>query len=184
LLDNNHRAINYLRLSVTDRCNLRCIYCMPDEGVQFMSHSEILTYEEMLRIVRLSVQKGIRKVRVTGGEPLIRKGFISFLENLGKIEGLEEIALTTNGVLLKHFAADLKNCGICRINVSLDSLRPERFFRITGRDCFERVWEGIEEAEHEGFNPIKINVVAIKGVNDDNLCPQIKSTAKSSPLEI
>ncbi len=134
-----------------------------------MPHSEILTYEEMLHIVRLSIQKGIRKVRLTGGEPLVRKGFISFLERLSKIEGLEEITLTTNGVLLKSFAADIKNCGISRINVSLDSLRPERFFRITGRDFFERVWEGLEEAEHVGFNPIKINVVAIKGVNDDEI---------------
>ena len=169
MLDNNHRVINYLRLSVTDRCNLRCIYCMPEKGIRFMPHSEILTYEEMLHIVRLSIQKGIRKVRLTGGEPLVRKGFISFLERLCKIEGLEEITLTTNGVLLKSFAADIKNCGISRINVSLDSLKPERFFRITGRDCFKQVWEGIEEAEHMGFNPIKINVVAIKGVNDDEI---------------
>ncbi|MBW2590887.1 MAG: GTP 3',8-cyclase MoaA [Deltaproteobacteria bacterium] len=169
MLDNNHRVINYLRLSVTDRCNLRCIYCMPDKGIRFMPHSEILTYEELLHIVRLSIQKGIRKVRLTGGEPLVRKGFISFLERLCKIEGLEEITLTTNGVLLKSLAADIKNCGISRINVSLDSLRPERFFRITGRDCFKQVWEGIEEAEHMGFNPIKINVVAIKGVNDDEI---------------
>ena len=169
MLDNNHRVINYLRLSVTDRCNLRCIYCMPEKGIRFMPHSEILTYEEMLHIVRLSIQKGIRKVRLTGGEPLVRKGFISFLERLSKIEGLEEITLTTNGVLLKSLAADIKNCGISRINVSLDSLRPERFFRITGRDFFERVWEGLEEAEHVGFNPIKINVVAIKGVNDDEI---------------
>ncbi len=169
MLDNNHRGINYLRLSVTDRCNLRCIYCMPENGIKFMPHSEILTYEEMLYIVRLSIQKGIRKVRLTGGEPLVRKGFISFLERLSKVEGLEEITLTTNGVLLKSLAADIKNCGISRINVSLDSLRPERFFRITGQDFFDRVWEGLEEAEHVGFNPIKINVVAIRGVNDDEI---------------
>ena len=142
---------------------------MPEKGIRFMPHSEILTYEEMLHIVRLSIQKGIRKVRLTGGEPLVRKGFISFLERLSKVEGLEEITLTTNGVLLKSLAADIKNCGISRINVSLDSLRPERFFRITGQDFFERVWEGLEEAEHVGFNPIKINVVAIKGVNDDEI---------------
>jgi len=142
---------------------------MPEEGIKFMPHSEILTYEEMLHLVILCVKQGIRKVRLTGGEPLVRKGFINFLKRLCQIEGLEEISLTTNGVLLKTFAADIKNCGICRINVSLDSLRPERFFRITGRDYFERVWEGIEEAEHVGFNPIKINVVAIKGVNDDEI---------------
>jgi cyclic pyranopterin phosphate synthase len=169
MLDNNHRIINYLRLSVTDRCNLRCIYCMAEHGVQFIPHREILSYEEMLRIVRLCVHKGIRKVRVTGGEPLVRKEVIHFLEVLCKIEGLEEISMTTNGVLLKDFAADIKNSGIRRINVSLDSLKPERFFRITGKDYFGRVWEGLEEAEHVGFHPIKINVVAIKGINDDEI---------------
>jgi cyclic pyranopterin phosphate synthase len=142
---------------------------MPEEGVQFISHSDILTYEEMLHLVRLSVQRGIRKVRVTGGEPLVRKEFTGFLESLCRIQDLEEVALTTNGVLLKRYAADIRNCGICRINVSLDSLRPERFFRITGRDCFEHVWEGIEEAERVGFDPIKINVVAMKGINDDEI---------------
>ncbi len=167
--DKNHRTISYLRLSVTDRCNLRCIYCMPEEGIQFTPHSDILSYEEMLHLVRLSVQRGIRKVRVTGGEPLVRKGFTGFLDNLCSIQGLEEVGLTTNGVLLKRYAADIRRCGICRINVSLDSLKPERFFRITGRDCFEQVWEGIEEAERVGFDPIKINVVAMKGVNDDEI---------------
>lgn len=169
LIDNNDRVISYLRLSVTDRCNLRCTYCMPEEGIHFQPHDEILTYEEMLHIVRLSVPKGIRKIRLTGGEPLVRKGFIGFLERLCKIEGLDEVTLTTNGVLLKEFAADIKACGICRINVSLDSLKPERFFHITGRDQFDRVWEGIQEAERLGFNPIKINVVAIKGINDDEI---------------
>lgn len=167
--DKNHRTISYLRLSVTDRCNLRCIYCMPEEGIQFIPHSDILTYEEMLHLVRLSVQRGIRKVRVTGGEPLVRKGFTRFLESLCNIQGMEEVGLTTNGVLLKRYAAEIRNCGICRINISLDSLKPERFFHITGRDCFEQVWEGIKEAERVGFDPIKINVVAMKGINDDEI---------------
>ena len=109
MLDNNHRVINYLRLSVTDRCNLRCIYCMPEQGITFIPHSETISYEEMLHIVSLCVQKGIRKVRLTGGEPLVRKGFIGFLESLCGIQGLEEISLTTNGVLLKTFAVDIKN---------------------------------------------------------------------------
>ena len=169
LLDKNHRTINYLRLSLTDRCNLRCIYCMPEEGVKFLPHAEILTYEEMLRIVRLCVQNGIRKVRLTGGEPLVRKGIIPFIEKLCEIEHLEEIALTTNGVLLKDLAHDLQRCGICRINVSMDTLRSERFCQITRRDFFDRVWEGIEEAESVGLAPIKINVVAMRGVNDDEV---------------
>ncbi|MDQ1337018.1 MAG: 3,8-cyclase [Thermodesulfobacteriota bacterium] len=183
MLDKNHRTISYLRLSVTDRCNLRCIYCMPEEGVQFLPHSDILTYEEMLHLVRLSVQRGIRKVRVTGGEPLVRKGFTGFLDILCRIEGLEEVALTTNGVLLKQYAADIRNCGICRINVSLDSLRPERFFHITGKDSFNQVREGIEEAERVGFDPIKINVVAMKGVNDDEILDFAK-LAVNNPYHI
>ena len=168
-LDKLHRRINYLRLSVTDRCNLRCMYCMPEEGIPFLPHGDILTYEEMLRLVKISTRCGIRKVRLTGGEPLARKGFINFLERLSDIDALDEITLTTNAVLLKEYAADIMDCGICRINISLDSLNPERFFHITGRDQFDRVWEGIQEAERMGFNPIKINVVAIKGVNDDEI---------------
>jgi len=168
-VDHNGRVINYLRLSVTDRCNLRCTYCMPEEGMEFVPHDEILTYEEMLHVVRLCVKQGIRKVRLTGGEPFVRKGFIHFLRRIGEIKGLNEITLTTNGVLLKEFAADIKSCGICRINVSLDTLRPDRFFQITGQDYFDRVWAGIQEAERLGFNPIKINVVVMKGINDDEI---------------
>jgi cyclic pyranopterin phosphate synthase len=169
LTDNNNRRINYLRLSITDRCNLRCIYCMPEEGIDFLDHKDILRYEEILRVVRLSVKKGIRKVRLTGGEPLVRKGFIDFLKRLNQVDGLEEITLTTNGVLLKEYAGEIKKSGIHRVNISLDSLKPERFFSITGRDLFDKVWEGIKESELQGFNPIKINVVAIKGINDDEI---------------
>jgi cyclic pyranopterin phosphate synthase len=142
---------------------------MPEEGSRFAPHSEILTYEELLHLVGLSVQSGIRKVRLTGGEPLVRKGFINFFGRLGKIEGLNEITLTTNGVLLKEFAAEIKACGICRINISLDSLKPDRFFQISGRDYFDRVWESIQEAERLEFNPVKINVVMMKGINDDEV---------------
>lgn len=169
LKDKDHRVINYLRLSLTDRCNLRCVYCMPEEGIHFTPHSEILSYEEMLHLVRLTTHIGIRKVRLTGGEPLVRKGVISFIERLCQLETLDEITLTTNGVLLKEVAARLKDCGICRINVSLDTLKAERFYHITGRDYFDQVREGIEEAERLGFNPIKINVVAMKGINDDEI---------------
>jgi cyclic pyranopterin phosphate synthase len=142
---------------------------MPEERIRFAPHSEIITYEEMLHLVGLSVQSGIRKVRLTGGEPLVRKGFTNFLGRLCEIEGLNEITLTTNGVLLKEFAAEIKACGICRINISLDSLKADRFFQITGRDYFDRVWEGIQEAERLEFNPVKINVVVMKGINDDEV---------------
>ena len=178
VLDKNHRVINYMRLSVTDRCNLRCIYCMPEAGATFIPHREILTYEEMLRVVRLCVLQGIRKVRITGGEPLVRKGILSFIDELSHINGLEEITLTTNGVLLKRFAQALRNCGICRINVSMDTLRPERFHQITQRPYFEQVWEGIEEAESVGLNPIKINLVAMKGINDDEILDFARLTFK------
>ncbi len=180
MTDNYHRVINYLRLSVTDRCNLRCIYCMPNRAFDFMPHKEILTYEEMLHIVRLCVQRGIRKVRLTGGEPLVRKGIIGFLRRLYCIKGLKEITLTTNGVLLKKFAADIRECGISRVNVSLDSLRPERFSYITGRDYFGQVWEGLEEAERVGFSPIKINVVVMKGINDDEILDFVDFVSKRS----
>ena len=169
LPEKGKRIINYLRLSVTDRCNLRCIYCMPEEGVDFVPHDEVLSYEEMLRLVEICVKAGIRKVRLTGGEPLVRKGFLSFLQRLSAVEDLKEISLTTNGVLLKDYAADIRRCGICRINVSLDSLDRRKFLRITGRDRFVRVLEGIEEADRLGFEPIKINVVAMRGINDDEI---------------
>ena len=168
-IEKRDRIVNYLRISLTDRCNLRCVYCMPEEGVQFMPHGEILSYEEILHIVRLCVRCGIRKVRLTGGEPLVRRGFTGFLEKLCALQELDEVTLTTNGVLLKELAGHIWDCGIFRINVSLDSLNAERFLNITGRDYFDRVWEGILEAERLGFNPIKINVVAIKGVNDDEV---------------
>lgn len=142
---------------------------MPEGGVDFIRHENVLRYEEILHIVRLAVQKGIRKVRLTGGEPLVRKGFLGFLEQLNQVEGLTEITLTTNGVLLKDLASGIKECGVKRLNISLDSLKRERFSRITGRDMFDQVWAGIQEAERLGFDPIKINVVAMKGINDDEI---------------
>lgn len=169
MVDNSNRKINYLRLSITDRCNLRCIYCMPEQGVNFIPHDNILRYEEIIRTVRLSVHKGIRKVRLTGGEPLVRKGFTGFLRQLNQIEGIEEITITTNGVLLEQYAADIKKAGVHRLNISLDSLKREKFAGITRRDYFHQVWQGIQEAEKLGFAPIKINFVAIRGVNDDEI---------------
>lgn len=167
--DKYNREINYLRVSLTDRCNLRCIYCMPEEGINYIPHNEVLTYEEILRIVTLCAGHGIRKVRLTGGEPLVRKDIISFIRKLCVVKGLEEISITTNGVMLKEFARPLRESGICRINVSMDTLKEEKFISITRRDCFKRVWEGIDAAESAGITPIKINVVAMKGINDDEI---------------
>lgn len=169
LLDPYKRKINYLRISVTDRCNLRCRYCMPEEGIPLISHEEILTYEEMLRVVRVFATQGISKVRLTGGEPLVRKGIVDFISRLSQIEQIKDLSLTTNGILLKEFAQDLKQAGLKRINISLDSLKKERFLQITRKDDFERVRGGIEEALRVGLSPIKINMVAIQGLNDDEI---------------
>ena len=169
LLDPYKRKINYLRISVTDRCNLRCCYCMPEEGIPLISHQEILTYEEILRIVRVFATEGISKVRLTGGEPLVRKGIVDFIHSLSQIKEIKDLSLTTNGILLKELARDLKQAGLRRINISLDSLRKERFCQITRRNEFEHVWKGIEEALSVGLSPIKLNMVAIQGLNDDEI---------------
>jgi cyclic pyranopterin phosphate synthase len=169
LLDPYKRKINYLRISVTDRCNLRCRYCMPEEGIPLISHQDILTYEEILRIVRVFASQGISKVRLTGGEPLVRKGIVDFISRLSQIEEIKDLSLTTNGLLLNELAEALKQAGLRRVNISLDSLKQERFYQITRRDEFERVWTGVEEALRVGLTPIKINMVAIKGFNDDEI---------------
>jgi cyclic pyranopterin phosphate synthase len=142
---------------------------MPEEGIPLIPHEEILTYEEILRIVRVFATEGISKVRLTGGEPLVRKGIVDFVSRLSQIEEIKDLSLTTNGILLKELAQDLKKAGLKRINISLDSLRMERFYQITRKDDFERVWAGIEEALRVGLSPIKINMVAIQGVNDDEI---------------
>ena len=169
IVDPNKRIINYLRLSITDRCNLRCSYCVGGQDFQYVPHNEILSYEEIMRLARLFIGLGIRKIRVTGGEPLVRKGVLHFLSQLSRIPDLDELTLTTNGVLLEEFAADLKKNGINRLNVSLDSLKPEKFERITGRNYFHKVWDGIQIAQKMGFHPLKINVVAMRGINDDEI---------------
>ncbi len=169
LLDLYKRIINYLRISVTDRCNLRCRYCMPEQGLPLTPHDEILTYEEILRLVRVFVKEGISKIRLTGGEPLVRKGIVDFIFQLSKIEEIKDLSLTTNGLLLKDFVMDLKRAGLKRINISLDTLNRDKFSLITRRDGYDQVWQGIEEAMRVSLSPIKINMVAIKGLNDDEI---------------
>lgn len=175
LVDQFSRTITYLRLSLTDRCNLRCMYCMPkEEGGRdgqvktgkFLQHDELLSYEELLRVVRLAVSLGMNKLRLTGGEPLVRRGILEFIRQLFLLDGLTEVRLTTNGVLLEEYAQKLHDVGIRQLNVSLDTLVPEKFTKITGKDYFARVWAGLLEAKRLGFR-IKINVVAMRGVNDD-----------------
>jgi GTP 3',8-cyclase len=183
LIDRCNRKLNYLRISITDRCNLRCVYCMPYDFIPKLQHKEILSYEEILRIVRISVRLGISKVRITGGEPLIRKGVYDFLKQLTKIHGLLDVSLTTNGVLLKDNIHKIKSAGIKRINISLDTLNRKKFRQIAGYDFFNQIWEGIELAQKMGFDPIKINVVPLKGVNDDEL-PDIAALSIAYPFYI
>ncbi len=165
LKDRYQRVINYLRISVTDRCNLRCRYCMPDEGIPLIDHEDILTYEEILRLARIYARAGISKIRITGGEPLVRKGVVDFIGQLGNIPGIEDLSMTTNAVLLKPFVYLLKQAGLKRINISLDTLDSGKFKLITRRDKFHAVWAGIEESLRAGLNPVKINVVTINGTN-------------------
>ena len=167
--DSFQRPISYLRISVTDRCNLRCIYCMPPEGIALIPHSDVLRYEEILSVVRVAAEMGINRVRLSGGEPLVRAGLVDFVGMLSKVKEIEDLSLTTNGVLLKDQAAALKDAGLKRVNVSLDSLRRQRFKEITGHDRLPDVLEGIREAEMVGLAPIKVNVVVMRGLNDDEL---------------
>ena len=169
MIDGYDRNINYLRISITDRCNLRCTYCMPKEGLSVMGHEDILSYEEILRIVAVAARAGVAKVRITGGEPLVRRGVVDFISRLSFIPGLNDISLTTNGILLENFAASLFNAGIKRINISLDSLDAAKYAHITRGGDLEAVLRGIEAVHQTGFCPIKINVVVIKEVNDDEI---------------
>lgn len=169
LTDNFGRAINYLRVSVTDRCNLRCVYCRPAQGVELCGSKEMLSYEEMLQIVKVGADLGIRRVRITGGEPLARKGIVNFVAQLRNIKNLEEITMTTNGMFLADFAKDLKDAGLARVNISLDTLNPKTFRAITRGGDIERVWQSIHAAETAGLTPIKLNVVLLRGVNDHEI---------------
>jgi cyclic pyranopterin phosphate synthase len=168
LVDSYNRIISYVRISITDRCNLRCKYCT-ENLVPFIPHDEVLRYEEIIRFVRIGASLGLRKVRLTGGEPLRRKGIFHLLREINATQGIEDISLTTNGVELAAHVDELRDAGLRRINVSLDSLKRERFEYITGVDAFDRVMESIEAAIAAGLNPVKINTVIIKSFNDDEI---------------
>ena len=169
LSDSFQRPINYLRISVTDRCNLRCVYCMPEEGVSLMAHRDILTYEEIYTVAKVAAGLGITKIRLTGGEPLVRLGLPDLVKMLAGIETIDDISMTTNGVLLAQHAAALKKAGLRRVNVSLDTLKPERFNRITRCGTLEDTLAGIEAARSARLDPVKMNMVVMAGVNDDEL---------------
>ncbi len=167
--DSCGRSINYLRVSVTDRCNLRCIYCMPSSGIPLIPQSQILSYEEIQAVVRATAEAGISKVRLTGGEPLVRAQLPELVAMLCHIPGIEEVSLTTNGTLLRKHARELKKAGLTRVNVSLDTLRAGRFHDITRLGKLNKVLDGIEAAREAGLHPVKINMVVMRGVNDDEV---------------
>ncbi len=165
-----NRTINYLRISITDRCNFRCKYCIPASPFSVIEHKKIARYEEILKITRLACELGITKVRITGGEPFVRKDIFPFLEQLCAIKCLNDISITTNGALLTRKKIEkLISLGIKRLNFSLDTLKPEKFFQITGRDRFQEVWESILASHELGISPVKINAVVLQGFNDDEI---------------
>ena len=183
MYDSFNRHINYLRISVTDRCNLRCKYCMPEQGVNLMKHEDILRFEEIMEVVHAAVQLGVNKVRITGGEPLVRKGILSLVEMLSQTDGITDLGLTTNGILLKEFAIPLKKAGLHRVNVSLDTLDPEKYRLITRGGDLQKVLEGIVAAKEAGLFPVKINCV-IKANPEEPDARQIRKYGEKQGLMV
>src|SRR5580700_10256452 len=171
LIDSFGRMHNNLRISVTDRCNIRCFYCMPAEDVQFMDRRELLTFEEIERFVRVMAGLGVNKVRLTGGEPLVRRELHKLVAKIAPIPGIRDVGVTTNGILLTEQAADLWDAGLRRLNVSLDALNPAKFKQITRRDGYEKVIAGIRVAQEIGFSPVKVNAVSVRGLTEDEIVP-------------
>ncbi len=167
--DSFNRRIDYLRISLTDRCNFRCLYCMPEHGAHFAPRDELLTDDELLRIVRVAATVGFRKIRLTGGEPTLRRNIVEIVRQIAQTPGIEEISMTTNALRLAELAQPLRDAGLTRVNVSIDSLNPERFRHMTRGGDFARVWAGIEAAARVGFTPMKLNAVVVRGLNDDEV---------------
>jgi molybdenum cofactor biosynthesis protein A len=182
IYDNHGRQINYLRLAVTDRCNLRCSYCMPQQGLDWLPRNEILQYEEMLRICTLLASMGIDKIRITGGEPFVRKGLMSFLESLIRVKGISQVSITTNGVLTAPYISELKNLGICSVNLSLDTLDRNRFFLITRRDELQAVLNTLDQLLAYDMD-VKLNAVVMEGKNTEDILPLTKLT-KRFPVSV
>lgn len=181
--DRYGRSIDYLRVSLTDRCNLRCIYCMPEEGVYKKSHEEVLRFEEILEVVNAAALLGVKKIRYTGGEPLILKGIEELIEKTSKVPGIKDIAITTNGILLEGLADKLKESGLNRVNISLDTLKEDKFKQITRGGDINKVLRAIQKCISIGLTPVKINTVLIKGINDDEISDFINLT-RELPVEI
>ena len=182
LLDNHGRPVNYLRLSVTDRCNLRCFYCMPETGIRYLPRKELLTYEEMEWLVRFLANMGITKLRITGGEPFVRNNLMDFLHKISKVEHLNPVKITTNGVLIHHYLQELKDIGIQSVNLSLDTLREETFKKITRRNDFKNVIRSFEQLIALDFN-VKINMVVMDNINKEDIIPMVELT-KDLPVSV
>ncbi|WP_183572042.1 GTP 3',8-cyclase MoaA [Mucilaginibacter sp. X5P1] len=182
LIDNHGRPINYLRLAVTDRCNLRCFYCMPEDGLNWLSRKELMSYEEMLRACTLLVSMGIQKIRITGGEPFVRKDIMSLLTSISELKGLDELSITTNGVLTAPYVEQLKNIGVKSVNLSLDTLDAGRFFAITRRDEFAAVMATLDELLKHDIE-VKINAVVMDGKNTQDIIPLVELT-KELPVSV
>ncbi|WP_041219768.1 GTP 3',8-cyclase MoaA [Desulfitobacterium dichloroeliminans] len=181
--DQYQRKIEYLRISITDRCNLRCQYCMPAEGVQWIPHDSILTFEEILRVMQISTSLGFKRFRITGGEPLVRAGVLEFLQKASQIPGVEDLMITTNGLLLPEMAGDLKKAGVSRVNISLDTFHPEKFKEITRGGDVKKVIEGIHRSLEVGLHPVKLNVVVVRDLNTHEL-PRFMELARDYPLHV
>lgn len=183
MFDKYKRRINYLRISVTDRCNLRCTYCMPEKGVELISHRDILSFEEIVEVVKVGVELGIDKVRITGGEPLVRKGIVDLISMISSIEGIKDLGMTTNGILLDKFAKPLAEAGLNRVNISLDTMDPTRFREITRLGDIGAVLRGIQAAKVEGLTPVKINCV-IKNSPQEKDATQVAAFCKENDLKV
>ncbi|MEI8226243.1 MAG: radical SAM protein [Bacteroidota bacterium] len=183
MYDRFNRNINYLRISVTDRCNLRCTYCMPEEGIQLLRHEDILSFDEIKDFTEVAVANGVTKVRITGGEPLVRKGIITLVRMISEIKGIKDLSMTTNGVLLKQFADELRAAGLHRVNISLDTIDPEKFKIITRTGDIIDVFEGINAAKNAGLIPVKINCV-VKESKEEEEAKAVTRFCKDNNLEI
>lgn len=183
MLDKYNRKLNYLRVSVTDRCNLRCTYCMPEDGVAMLAHKEILTFDEIVEVVRVGVGYGINKVRITGGEPLVRRGIVDLIDMIWKVEGVKDLSMTTNAILLEQFAEDLAKAGLQRVNISLDTTDAEKFKEISRGGDIQEVFKGIEAAGKAGLSPIKVNCVVWKS-SEENGAKEVAKYCEENDLQV
>ncbi len=183
MFDHYNRHIHYLRISVTDRCNLRCRYCMPEKGIQLMHHDDILSFEEIIHVVQEAVKLGVDKIRLTGGEPLVRKGIVDLVQKISAIGQIKDLSMTTNGILLEGMASSLKNAGLQRVNISLDTINPDKYREITRGGNINKVFKGIQAAKEAGLNPVKINCVVFRS-SDESDAAEVREYCNKNDIEV